>query len=114
MVAHTKSHMGRGYSELDFDWMVRGLCRYVEDPNIFFPEGGSGRGGQMQADQDKAIEVCHRCPVEKDCLEFALSTRQDFGVWGGCTERERTRIRKNRAKRASRELELVKDVDDNG
>ena len=36
-----------------------------------------------------AKEVCHRCPVMDLCREFALQTREPFGVWGGLAEAER-------------------------
>jgi hypothetical protein len=40
-----------------------------------------------------AKRICSECPVLVDCLEWAVSTNQDFGVWGMCTERERKRLR---------------------
>ena len=39
-------------------------------------------------------EVCVRCPVRKACLRFALTTRQDDGIWGGLTEGERRILRR--------------------
>ena len=38
--------------------------------------------------------VCGQCPVTTECLEFALGTNQESGVWGGLTEEERRRVRK--------------------
>jgi len=32
--------------------------------------------------------------VTSQCLEFALATNQEAGVWGGTTEEERRRLRK--------------------
>jgi WhiB family redox-sensing transcriptional regulator len=40
--------------------------------------------------------VCSECPVQLDCLEYALAYRIDHGVWGGASERERRRILKQR------------------
>ena len=34
------------------------------------------------------------CPVAEECLEFALATNQEAGVWGGTTEEERRKLRK--------------------
>lgn len=42
--------------------------------------------------QDRARQICNSCYVEEDCLEYALNTREDFGVWGGATEEERRRM----------------------
>jgi len=92
-----------GDTKLDTLWMKYGLCRWVEDPDIFFPEGGSGQAAKMRADQSAAIKVCNECPVQRTCLEYALTTRQDNGVWGGTTERERKRILKVRARRKVRD-----------
>ena len=38
---------------------------------------------------DKAKQVCDECPVSADCLEYALETNQDSGIWGGTSEEER-------------------------
>jgi WhiB family redox-sensing transcriptional regulator len=65
------------------------------DPAFFYPEQGD------QADEPKA--VCRPCPVRAECLEHALRYREKFGVWGGCTERERRRIMRNRTQAARRE-----------
>jgi WhiB family transcriptional regulator, redox-sensing transcriptional regulator len=40
-----------------------------------------------RAEQAKA--VCAVCPVRRECLQFALATRQAHGVWGGMSEHER-------------------------
>jgi WhiB family transcriptional regulator, redox-sensing transcriptional regulator len=37
--------------------------------------------------------VCAGCGVREDCLEFAVLTNQEFGVWGGTSEEERRRLR---------------------
>lgn len=40
-----------------------------------------------------AKEICGECPALVACLEWAVASNQDFGVWGMCTERERKRLR---------------------
>ena len=67
------------------NWQDRGACR-GEDPELFFPLGTTGPA-LAQIAQAKA--VCERCPVIDWCLQWALETRQDFGVWGGLSEDER-------------------------
>ena len=37
------------------------------------------------------------CVVREDCLEFALANGEKFGIWGGMSERERRRLRRQRA-----------------
>ena len=61
------------------DWRHRAICR-DEDPELFFPVGNSGPA-LLQIAEAKA--VCARCPVSNECLNWALETGQDAGVWGG-------------------------------
>ena len=68
-------------------WQDYANCFGV-DPAVFFPEsGGSTR---------EAKEVCRGCVVREDCLEFALAHAEKFGVWGGMSERQRRRLRRQR------------------
>ena len=67
------------------DWRHDAACRDV-DPELFFPIGNTGPA-LLQIDEAK--QVCHRCPVVEDCLQWALESGQDAGVWGGMSEDER-------------------------
>ncbi|MGH8932845.1 MAG: WhiB family transcriptional regulator [Egibacteraceae bacterium] len=77
------------------DWRDRASC-LDEDPELFFPIGTTGPAVE-QIDQAKA--VCARCEVRGECLEWALQTRQDAGVWGGMTEDERRAFRRSRQRK---------------
>ena len=72
-------------------WRQRAACRGV-DPDIFYPVTDE------EAEDAKAI--CRMCPVQELCLDWALSTREKEGVWGGATERERRRIIRRRRRSA--------------
>lgn len=76
------------------EWQTKARCTEV-DPEIFFPE----RGGSSRA----ARSVCSQCEVRLDCLEYALNNKEQFGIWGGTSERERRRLRKERTVRRLRE-----------
>ncbi len=66
-------------------WQERALCAQT-DPEAFFPEkGGSTR---------EAKRVCVSCEVRAECLEYALANDERFGIWGGLSERERRRLKK--------------------
>jgi WhiB family redox-sensing transcriptional regulator len=69
------------------DWMLQARCRSLS-PGEFFPSDGVG--------VDKARKICGQCPVQNECLEYALTYRIDHGVWGGASERERRRILRRR------------------
>jgi WhiB family redox-sensing transcriptional regulator len=77
----------------DFAWRDAAACRGL-DTNVFFP--------LTDEEADEAKTVCAACPVREECLEFALLTRQNDGVWGGLTEAERRRLRRRRREQARR------------
>ena len=64
---------------IHMDWGDKAACLTV-DPELFFPVGNTGPA----VDQiDRAKSVCSHCPVTEYCLQYALDTNQDSGVWGG-------------------------------
>lgn len=66
-------------------WQADALCAQT-DPEAFFPEkGGSTR---------EAKRICEGCEVRSECLEFALANDERFGIWGGLSERERRKLRR--------------------
>ena len=71
-------------------WRHQARCRDV-DPDLFFPVGTTGMALEQIA---SAKEVCTMCPAQGPCLEYALSTNQDSGVWGGTSEDERRALRR--------------------
>lgn len=64
-----------------------------EDPDLFFPIGTTG---PALAQSEAAKEVCRLCEVVDVCLEWALTTGQDTGVWGGMSEIERRDLKRER------------------
>lgn len=67
------------------DWRESAACRSAE-PELFFPVSSQG---QSATETEHAKAVCAGCPVRRECLQFALATRQAYGVWGGMSESER-------------------------
>jgi Transcription factor WhiB len=45
----------------------------------------------------RAVAVCRRCPLQSDCLAWALACREDHGIWGGKTEEERRALQRRPA-----------------
>jgi hypothetical protein len=76
----------------NLDWRKHSACR-DEDPDLFFPAGHEGSSA-LQIEHAKA--VCRRCPVLDQCRQWAMDTRQSFGVWGGLSERDRATIWRRR------------------
>ncbi|MEP7023956.1 MAG: WhiB family transcriptional regulator [Actinomycetota bacterium] len=76
------------------DWRHLAAC-IDEDPELFFPIGNTGPA----LDQiEEAKLVCQRCPVLEPCLEWALDSGQDAGVWGGLSEDERRALKRRTAR----------------
>ncbi|MGH9095006.1 MAG: WhiB family transcriptional regulator [Acidimicrobiales bacterium] len=72
-------------------WRQRAACRGV-DPDLFYPV--------TDEDAEEAKAICRSCDVREACLDWALSSRERDGVWGGATERERRRIIRQRRRSA--------------
>lgn len=68
-------------------WMEDAICAQT-DPEAFFPQrGGSSR---------QAKAVCLACEVRLDCLAYALDRGEQFGIWGGLSEKERRQLETRR------------------
>lgn len=77
------------------DWKLDALCaqpmwvsRLPRD--FFFPLPG--------VNTSEIVNFCSACPVQHDCLDYAIVNHEHHGMWGGKSERERRRIRKNRGR----------------
>ena len=65
-------------------WRELAACRGT-GLEVFFPERGESAG--------PARRVCAACPVRQPCLDYAITNRIAYGVWGGLSERERRALR---------------------
>lgn len=70
------------------DWSQAG-CRLRDPEDFFLPER-----------EEIARLVCFSCTIRLECLNYALTKPERFGVWGGSTESERRRYgwRKHRVR----------------
>jgi WhiB family redox-sensing transcriptional regulator len=61
-------------------------CCATTDPELWFPELDSlWRVAQ-------AKKICEKCPVKKECLDYALVNKFKDGIWGGLSPTERHRL----------------------
>lgn len=67
------------------EWFDVALCAQV-DPDAHWPD----KGGSVAA----AMATCAACDVRAQCLAYALDNDERYGVWGGTTEMERRKIRR--------------------
>lgn len=82
------------------DQLPRGGKCVGQDSEIWFPIADKSEPGQFsqnyrkaQANVQKAKQICETCDIKIECLSYALY-HEIFGIWGGATERERHKIRK--------------------
>ena len=76
-----------------FEWMDDAACK-GSNPAVFFPEKGDNK-----REIEFARQTCISCPVQQQCLKFALDNSFQYGIWGGKTSYQR-RIIKARKKAA--------------
>ncbi len=74
-----------GAVDWEQDWRAQGSCSGT-DPNLWFSPGA--------IEHREAKKICRGCPVQLECLSYAMDAPVDHGVWGGMTERERRRHRR--------------------
>jgi WhiB family redox-sensing transcriptional regulator len=70
------------------DWMMENNPCKGLNPDIFFPTRG--------VDTTRAIAICNTCRNRLNCLEYAMDTHMEHGIWGGTSERGRRRLRRMR------------------
>ncbi len=70
-------------------WVALAACRDA-DPELFFSDGNGDRTAV-------ALRICAGCAVAEECLEWAMTARAAFGVWGGTTEQDRRRLQRRSA-----------------
>jgi WhiB family redox-sensing transcriptional regulator len=87
-------------------WFVHAKCRGTfahSSENLFYAD--YQHNGQVS--EAKAVclgthpDLPDPCPVLNKCLEYALANGEKWGVWGGCSERERRAIRRTRSREAA-------------
>ncbi|MEV7154858.1 WhiB family transcriptional regulator [Streptomyces misionensis] len=71
------------------NWRLQGACSTHPEPDIWHATGSTA---QSRSDLDEALALCNGCPVREACLDWALTNREAYGLWGGLTEAERRRI----------------------
>lgn len=77
--------------DTETEWQAQAACRGADSSlqSLFFPERGENVHPAVRA-------TCDSCPVQVECLRYAMDTHQRFGVWGGLSTRERERFARKR------------------
>jgi WhiB family redox-sensing transcriptional regulator len=81
------------YDELT--WRSYAECR-GESAVHFFPPNHFERKPEKDMREGAARALCRRCRVQEECLDYALTTEEPHGIWGGMNELERQRLLRRR------------------
>ena len=73
-------------------WTARALC-VGADPKLFFPPGDGPAA--------EARQMCETCPVRGQCLAYAVTADERFGIWGGLDPHERHSLCRHLQRKAS-------------
>ena len=76
----------------DIDWK-KAHCLGLTD--LFYFDREELTKKERETAEEKAKDICRGCPIQRECFEYALR-REDFGIWGASTERERVNERRAR------------------
>ena len=76
---------------VDLSWMDKARCKDMS-AEIFYPSEDL-TPAQVKKRLDHAKSICEECPVITPCLRRAVED-MERGVWGGTTENEREKIRR--------------------
>lgn len=82
------------------DWRDAALCalygQQTGNYDLWFPDDGEGEDTEQQAK-----EICGNCPVREQCLSWILENPQNYGVFGGYTPEERSKLGRQARNEAS-------------
>ena len=70
------------------DWQLRAACRGPQ-AEVFFPPGTFERKDEKLGREARAKDICRTCPVQRQCLDYAIAIKEPHGIWGGLNEAER-------------------------
>jgi WhiB family redox-sensing transcriptional regulator len=94
------------------DWQQYGLCRGMDQATFYGSEDRANKARHhpnLTVDEvARARRICNACPVQMECLDFAIRTREEFGIWGGSTAGQRKRWIKQYEER--QEVSLADEV----
>ena len=75
-----------------WDWQLKGRCRERAGIQFFHPDDDLGRISRRMR-ETAAKQLCRRCPVRPQCATHALKVGEEYGVWGGFSEHDRSLLR---------------------
>lgn len=87
----------------ELEWMDDAKCANISTPDIFFPPRDKDLYKKVAAE---ARSYCNACPVQPNCLWYAVSSDEQHGIWGGRSHRERNALVRKWKKQYSKQMSL--------
>ena len=75
----------------DVRWQVRAACR-GPNTSVFYPPLHLEKRSDKRWRERQAKDICATCSVTRECLDYALETGEQHGIWGGLNEMERQKL----------------------
>ena len=72
----------------ELEWRERAAC-LAYPAILFFGVDDAETPAERRVREDEAKRICATCEVRDECLDYALATKEPYGIWGGLTELER-------------------------
>lgn len=88
----------------EISWMDHPGVKCKRLTEFFYPNTPSSEVALAKA-ACNGVEFGSVCPMREQCLQHAINYHEDFGVWGGMSERDRRKIHRMRNKRKRQKLE---------
>ena len=73
------------------EWQIKAACRGPQAA-VFYPPTQTERRPEKAERERRAVAICESCSSQNDCRDFAISVREQHGIWGGLTESQRRAI----------------------
>ena len=70
-------------------WVERANCRDADTDTFYVNRGETKKAATAKA-------LCAECGVRVECLEFALTTSDLDGIWGGLNYKQRAKLKRSR------------------
>lgn len=77
-------------------WRAGAVC-HGSTAAHFYPPATTETRDERLTRENAARALCSHCPVRAACLDYALGVGEPYGIWGGLTEAERRRLRREPA-----------------
>jgi WhiB family redox-sensing transcriptional regulator len=73
-------------------WREKAACKNL-DINLFFPDT-ERQSALSRKNNLKVKSICKKCPVQTNCIAYAMDNQIEYGMWGGFSSLERKELNK--------------------